>query len=648
MARTKKSLRRWSIAIAVCGVVAFSSALVAPFVFDDIPAIDRNPTIRQLVSAAVLDPPRDTPVAGRPVVNLSLAIDHAMNDALGIEQDSPASSPLRTAVYHLSNILIHCVNAILVLVLIRRILSVLDVDWLDPSSVAGIAALLWLVHPIQTEAVDYTIQRTELLVSSFYLLTLYSALRAWQSARANRSSRDWELAAIAACAAGMATKEVMITAPLMVVFFDRAFLYESWGALRDDRRRLRLYASLFATSLIVVAYTVAGVRSHSVGVALGVSAAQYATTQAWAIPRYLRLILWPNGLTFDYGDAPVGGLRSALGGAVVALCLVATAWAWLRSRRQLAFPGIWFFLLLVPSSSVIPIKTEIAAERRVYLASAALFTLFAIGVQWLGHRFDLRPRRLKLGLVAVCAALVVCSFVRGLTYRSQESLYADVVAKAPSNPRGYVGLGLAEAQRGPTGFDEAAVLFRKAISLDPRSFDAWQSLGILSVVDEHWSDAADAFRHALRLEPGNLDAAAGMARADVHLGELDSAAIYVDRIGSADPEVLWMLGERLIAGRRSRDALPFLERSAEAMPSGRGPALLGVAFANVGDTVDAIRAEEVATMNNDRSADVYALAAEAMRVLHRTAEAESYLTRALEIDSTSALARAEVDSMKRR
>jgi Flp pilus assembly protein TadD len=201
-----------------------------------------------------------------------------------------------------------------------------------------------------------------------------------------------------------------------------------------------------------------------------------------------------------------------------------------------------------------------------------------------------------------------------LTFRSAVSLYADVVEKAPTNPRGYVGLGLAEAQHGPAAFPEAAANFRKAISLDSNSFDAWQSLGILSVVDEQWTDAVGAFREALRLNPENLDADAGMARAEVHLGELDSAARYVDRIGSADPEVLWMLGERLIAGHRDHDAVPFLERSTRAMPHGRGPALLGVALAHIGDTVDA----------------------------------ESYLTRALAIESTSALARAELDSMQHR
>jgi tetratricopeptide (TPR) repeat protein len=641
-----RSGRGWRVAIVICGIIAFSSALVAPFVFDDIPAIDRNQSIRQLFSASVFNPPRETPVAGRPVVNVSLAINHAINAALGLEQDSPASDPLRTASYHLLNILIHCANGILLFAVIRRLARARE--GVDADRVAGIAALLWLLHPIQTEAVDYTIQRTELLVSSFYLLTIHCALRARQTAHGGAAAGRWDAASILASAAGMASKEVMITAPLMVILVDRAFLFDSWTAIRTDRRRVLLYAGLFATSLIVIAYTAAGVRSKSVGYGLGVTTWQYLITQAWAVPRYLRLLVWPSGLTFDYGDAPVSGFGPLAGAMVIAAGLSGIVFAWRRSWQWLAFAGVWFFLLLAPSSSVIPIKTEIAAERRVYLASASLFVVAAAGVEFVRKRFDLRTRTMRVGIACACAVLIVATFERGLTFRSGVALYADAVKKAPTNPRAYVGLGLAQAQRGPAGFPDAAASFRKAISLDSNSFDAWQSLGILSIVGERWHDAVDAFRQALRLNAGNLDAAAGMARADVNLGELDSAARYVDRIGTADPELLWMLGERLIARHRDRQAVPFLDRSARAMPNGRGPALLGIALAHIGDAADAIRAEQVATTNNERSAETYALAAEAMRVLHRTADAESYLSRALEIDSSSAAARAELDSMQRR
>jgi tetratricopeptide (TPR) repeat protein len=273
--------------------------------------------------------------------------------------------------------------------------------------------------------------------------------------------------------------------------------------------------------------------------------------------------------------------------------------------------------------------------------------MLAVGVERLRKHFEIPTRRITLATAGACSVLIVATFGRGLTFRSAETLYTDVVEKAPTNPRGYVGLGLAEAQRGTSSFPSAAANFRKAISLDPNSFDAWQSLGIMSVVDEQWPDAVAAFRQALRLNPGNLDAAAGMARANVKLGELDSAERYVDRIGTADPEVLWMLGEGLIARRRDAEAVPFLERSARAMPGGRGSALLGVALAHIGDAADAMKAEKVAT-DNDHSAETYALAAEAMRVLHRTADAASYLSRALQIDSMSAAARAELDSMQRR
>jgi tetratricopeptide (TPR) repeat protein len=631
-------------------IIAYSSAIAAPFVFDDIPAIDRNPSIRQLTPISVpLQPPRDTPVAGRPVVNLTLAVNYAVNDLLGIAQDPPAVDPLRTVSYHVLNILIHCASGLLLFGILRRTVTRFDTGELDSDRVAGVATLLWLLHPIQTESVDYTVQRTELLVSWFYLLTLYCSIRVWQDDKPNRR-RLWVLLAVVACAAGMGSKEVMITAPLVVALYDRTFFSRSWSEVLSDRARRALYAGLAATTSIVIVYVAAGVRTHSVGFHLGVTWHQYLFTQAWAVTRYLRLLVWPVGLTLDYGDAPVGGARALFGALILSLCFVGIVAAWRRRAWQwLAFAGAWFFIILLPSSSVIPIKTEIAAERRVYLASASLFAAAVIVTSAaIRRKTKLGPTtasRLAAAIVVVCG---VWTFGRGLTFRSQETLYADVVAKAPNNPRGYVGLGLAHAQRGRAQLPEAAVLFREAIAVDSNSFPAWQSLGVVSVLDGNWREAVQAFREVFRLEPGNLDAAAGMARAEVHLGEPDSAARYVARIGNADPEALWMLGEELIALHRSREALPYLERSATAMPTGRGAALLSVGDAELGDTTGAIQAAKFAVENSGESTDTYILAARAMRLINRTSDAEIYLSRALELDSTLAGARAELDSLRRR
>ena len=647
---SRRATWRWGIVFLLSGIIAFSSALAAPFVFDDLPAIDHNPSIRHLIPiSAALQPPRDTPVAGRPVVNVTLAFNYAINDLIGIEQEPPRMDPRRTIGYHILNVLIHCLNGLLLFGVLRRTIRRFENSGLDPERTAGLATLLWLLHPIQTEAVDYTIQRTELIVSTFYVLTLYCAIRAWKSPDREHRRNWWAIGAVIACAAGMASKEVMLTAPIMVVLYDRAFLQSSWRSLIGDRSRRLLYVSLFATSAIVLLYVAMGARSHSVGLHLGVSWHEYLYTQGWAITRYLRLLMWPSGLTFDYGDTPVGGLKALLGAIVLVSLLGAIAAAWRRPAwRWLAFAGAWFFLILVPSSSVIPIKTEIAAERRVYLASAGVFVAVVVAVEFLRRRMKIGITMPYRAVVFVGVVLGVCTFGRGLIFQSEESLYRDVVAKAPANPRGYVGVGLAIAERGPTKLPEAATWFRQAIAVDSNSFLAWQSLGIVSVFGGRWSDAVHAFREVFRLDPGNLDAAAGMARAEVHLGEPDSAARYIARIGNADPEALSMLGEELLSMHRTRDALPYLERSISAMPSGRGAALLAVGDAEVGDTTGAVQAAKLALESGGTSSDTYVIAAHAMRLIHHTSDAKAFLTRALELDSSSVAARAELDSLKTR
>ncbi|HEX7938043.1 MAG TPA: hypothetical protein VF483_03565, partial [Gemmatimonadaceae bacterium] len=368
--------RRWYAVFALAVALAFSSALRAPFVFDDLAAIRQNVSIHQLLPLSVpLNPPRNTAVGGRPVVNLTFAINQAVNSALGVE---PAGDNA-TLGFHLGNVLIHLACGLLLFGVIRRTMPhVPGAGELNAETIAGFTALLWLLHPIQTEAVDYAVQRTELLVSAFYLATIYASIRAWDAAGSAR--RWWLGTGVALCALGMASKEVMVTAPVMVVLYDLAFRSDSWRTLSADRTRRWFYAALFATTLIVAASIALGARDRSVGFSLGVSWLDYALTQCWAIAHYLRLIVWPVGLNFDYGDQPITGLLWVPGAVLLAAKLGGTVLAWMKPRlRWLGFAGAWFLLLLVPSSSVIPIRTEIAAERRVYLASAAVILVVVVG-----------------------------------------------------------------------------------------------------------------------------------------------------------------------------------------------------------------------------------------------------------------------------
>ena len=237
---------------------------------------------------------------------------------------------------------------------------------------------LWAVHPLQTESVTYVIQRMESLMGLFLLLTLYCVIRGHDSPR-----RLWWFAgAVACCALGTATKEGMATAPIIVLFYDRVFLADSWADLWH--KRSRLYIGLAATWLILITLIV--INKARGGTLLGFPAVswwRYAQNQFGAAAHYLRLALWPDSLCIDYGwqTSTLPGSWIAVGVMLAVCLLAATRWA-LANAPPLGFLSAWFILTLAPSSSLVPIR-DMVAEHRMYLPLAAMVTL-AVLAAWIG------------------------------------------------------------------------------------------------------------------------------------------------------------------------------------------------------------------------------------------------------------------------
>lgn len=643
---------RWFLLFALATIIAYASTIRAPFEYDDQPAIQQNLSIRHLSDpVALLNPPPQTPVSGRPAVNVSFALNYAINEWLGVEQSADLSGPNATVTFHLVNIALHFMCGALLFAILCRTLAARIPDEKRSSVVAlsGVTTLLWLVHPIQSEAVTYLTQRTELLVSTFLAATLYASIRAWDATR--ESSRRWWYAfGIVASALGMASKEVMLAAPLVVILYDRAFRSRSWGEVFSRRDRVLFYAGLLATASIVVLSILAGQRSQSVGFDRGVTWYQYLYTQGWAIAHYLRLIIWPNALTFDYGEVVSIGWRGVPGLILVSALGAATLWAWTTNRMPgLAFLGIWFFLLLAPSSSVVPIKTEMAAERRIYLASAAVFLLIVLAGRALFDRMRVAGAGRRLVIAAAGLVLTVATFCRGLTYSSPERLFRDTVEKAPQNPRAHVSLGLALLRQGPARFDEAAASFHRAIDADSTYVVAWRSLGVAETMRGDWREAERAFRIVLQRWPDNVDATDGIGRALLHLNEPDSARPFVDRMGTRDLELLWMLGDLLVQGGRGREAVPYLEAASRTQrPPALGLALLSMAYAQASRPTEATQAASAAVGVAGDTATVFALAGRAMLAIDRIADARAYLQHALTLDPTLQAARDGLEAIRRR
>lgn len=513
----------------------FANSVSGPFLFDDIASIPQNPTIRSLwpVSRPLSPPSRSESVAGRPLVNLSFAANYAIGG-------------LAVRGYHITNIAIHLGCALLIFGIVRRTRGV-------PDLAAWAAALLWMVHPLHSEPVDYIVARTESLMTLCLLLALYYSVR------------DWRIPAIAACAAGMACKETMVVAPLLIVLYDVTF---ARGRMKDRRA---FYMALAGTWSVLVVLAAASPRGNSAGFDAGAGSAEsgvwnYLLNQAVLVTHYLRLLIWPRGLVLDYGFPRALTLTEVWPSALLVVALLGVTALAIRRWPAAGFAGAWFFLVLAPTSSVIPIVTEVGAERRMYAAAIPLIALAAAAL-WaaISRAFDGESRRratFAILVSAVAIALAAGTVSRNREYRSPLTMWETVVERWP-NGRAYSNLATELQMAGRTsevipalrlavgdfpeaGYDLGAQLitagarpdgiaqletFLRRVPGHPRSaaartllMRAWTDEGIARASAGQRAAAVQAFEAALAFDSESADLHKNLANALLEAGDSARAA----------------------------------------------------------------------------------------------------------------------------
>ena len=535
--------------LALATAAAFADSLASPFVFDDRSSILENPTLRRLWPPwAALSPPAGSgvTVAGRPILNLSFALNHAIS---GLEPWS----------YHAANVAIHLLAGLVLFGLVRRTLRRLP--GCLPSGAGAVwpalaVAALWTLHPLQTESVTYVAQRAESLMGFFYLLTLYAFVRAVEAPRPG----GWPAVAVTACLLGMGTKEVMASAPLLVLLYDRTFVAGSFA--EAWRRRKGLHLSLAATWLALAAGLLAAPgRGGTAGLGLGVSAWDYALTQCRAIVHYLRLAAWPHPLVADYGGAVASGPAEVLPQALLLAGLLAATAVALVRRPVLGFGGAWFFLILAPSSSFVPVTAQTMAEHRMYLPLAAVIGLAALGLlRLLGRGATPLLLLLALGWGGLTAR-------RNEVYRSELALWGDTVAHAPRNARARADLGVALLEAGRT--PEAVAQFTEAVRLQPRNAAAQLDLCDAYLRSGRPEQALAPGEAAVALEPGNPNAQFNLGLVLLSLRRPAEAAAHFAAVVRDDPasaEGHYRLGLALDAAGRPADAMVQFETAARLQP----------------------------------------------------------------------------------
>ncbi len=601
------------------GAWAYSTSLDGVFVLDDVRAVVRNPTIRTLWPLSTpLSPPSESTVAGRPVANLSFAITYALGPA---EVSGPTGAPgvpsvpsaLGATAFHVGNLLIHLAAALVLFGVVRRTLMSPPLQPELGAAAPWVAltiALVWVVHPIQTAAVTYIVQRVESLMGLFYLLALYCAIRAsgaWYP-------RVWSAAAIASCACGMATKEVMVTAPIVVALWDHLF-----GAPRPGgtgRLRWGLLAGLASTWLVLGALVAHEHRGPSVSLAPG-TVWLYLLAQAEVVAHYLRLAFVPSPLVFLY-DWPLGSSLGAVAWqASLLTALIVLTLVGIGRRHPASFLGAWFFLILAPSSSVLPIVTEVAAEHRMYLPLAAVIAGVWCGLFVVGRR--LLTASGASAVAGVVAAVVVVLALgletrnRNRVYWNGEGLWQDTVTKRPNDARPRVAYGEALASAGR--LSEAETQLQAAVGLAPADPSARVRLGAVLSQQRKFDAAIPQFERALALRPGDVDAHRFLAEVYAVQRQDQMAVQHYERALAALPDDAQLMSRLAailadsheVSAQDAARALGLADRAVR-LTSGRDPRMLeilSVAQAASGHFADAAStaraAAEVARARDDRA-----------------------------------------------
>lgn len=508
--------------VALLGILLYVPTLQSPFVYDDLLEIVRNTSIRDLSQIASVFRAYPT----RPLTNLSYAIDFAR-------------SGFNPFAYHVTNVLLHAGNVVLVFFLVRLLIVRARGPTAEHTrSAIGIplfVASLFAVHPVQTEAVTYISGRAEVLSATFFLASLLCFGYAWRAA------------AIAFFFCALASKEVAVVLPIILLAYDWIVLDADPG---DRRRRLwRLYVPLIALVLAVGSvrlwrYVVLE-RPLSAG-------AQWlnALLELHVLQRYLALLFVPTSLSLVPAVAPLSSWTDVrvVPGAITLLVCVGGAMLVRRRERLATFGLVWFLIALVPSALIVVLQDagHPMAEHRLYLPSIGFFLCLGVLVERIGAPSRSRTRTLVATVACgtVVSLLAAGTVVRQRVWRTPVLLWEDAASKSPGNFTAQYGL--AEAYRAASDCSKASQAYRQAIAIRPNAADPYIGYSVCLLDQGQRTLARDQLELAMQRAP--RDVSPRVALAVVEATVFGNAARAAEICRSAtdlapnDPEATGCLG----------------------------------------------------------------------------------------------------------
>ena len=544
----------------------YSNTLNTPFVFDDTRNIKDNPHIRltKLDIKKIYDAGFKSPCSNRPFANISFAMNYYLGwyDVTG---------------YHIVNIAIHFINAILIYLFSYITLLLLSGDasalqkrqrlW-QYQVPAFIASLLWLSHPIQTQSVTYIVQRMNSMAVMFYMLSLlfyiYGRLANAGKLASRQAGKRWLLfiGCFVSWIVSLGTKEIAITLPLIILLYEWFFFQDL--NLGFIKRSFKFWIgpvvifAIFAMFLYLGAdpldKILKGYENRDFGLY------ERVLTQFRVVVFYISLLFYPHPgrLNLDHDIEvshslfdPITTLFSML--LIIGLILFASI-TLIRYKgpasdnRQdvsrysllLCFCIFWFFINLALESSVIGL--EMAFEHRVYLPSISFFLAITTGVFLFVSRLGRantkadKPIRMAvfISFLIISLLLVITTYQRNKVWHDDLTLWQDCVKKSPNKARTHANLGLAYKERGM--LDKSLAESKKALEIDPLFVQAYNNIGVVYQEKGDLDASIVEFQNAIRISSNFATAYNNLSSVYFKKGMIDEAVEEAQKALNIDPD----------------------------------------------------------------------------------------------------------------
>jgi len=434
--------------------------------------------------------------------------------------------------YHLTNLVVHFINSILVYWMVWLLAGLVrsgNAEREGPRKfTAWIAALIFCVHPLGTQAVSYVTQRSTALATAFLLLCTCLYFASCSGERRQRRRVLFYVASLVSFAVGLYSKHVVLTAPVILVLFEWVFTREVKGRIPQRIARMAPFFVLLLFRMSNLGGHARLVRQESTDTVRAISpgpeavdwtfaagalihpADVYLYTQVRVIVRYLRLMLLPTGQNLDYDFPTFHSLWQApvTGSLVLILAIVAVALILWKRLPLLTFGTLCLFITLGPTSSIVP-TADVIFEHRAYPALFGFVLVLASLMIYLQERTDrggqiLGTRGLWIVPLCVVVALGAGSALRNRVWGSEISLWADAAAKSPDKARPHHNLGMALQRAGR--IDEAMAEYERVLEIRPEHAIAHNNLGNIYREKGRLADAARVLQRAIRLDPQHIKA----------------------------------------------------------------------------------------------------------------------------------------------